>query len=82
MANNHFPPPPPANTAMIAAMVERLVDMDPLLAPYRQALARRLANVINLKKKITKGEMTLPQFACGHEFFGLHYKNDHWVLRE
>ena len=65
-----------------AALAERLVQSDPLLAPYAAVIQRRLERVAQTERRLTGGRMALCDFAAGHEFFGLHFRDGGWVLRE
>jgi len=62
--------------------VDRLVQRDPLLAPYRPVLLRRLRKVEATRDRITTGGLDLPELASGHEYFGLRFQDGHWLLRE
>ncbi len=62
--------------------VDRLVESDPLLAPYRADLLRRLERTESVRARLTASTGTLPEFASGHEYFGLHVRDGQWVLRE
>jgi 1,4-alpha-glucan branching enzyme len=66
----------------ITARAERLVSLDPGLAPYKEILARRLLGVRETEERLTRGLVSLPDFASAHEFFGLHFRNGEWVFRE
>ncbi|MBN2688634.1 MAG: alpha amylase C-terminal domain-containing protein [Deltaproteobacteria bacterium] len=59
-----------------------LLTIDPHLAPYRSELKRRITARVNREKILTLDTMSLPDFASGHEYFGLHLKNNEWILRE
>jgi len=60
----------------------KLLAIDPFLQPYRAALERRLRKVEETERKLTQGKMRLTDFASGHEYFGLHFRNGEWVFRE
>jgi len=62
--------------------VQRLLETDPYLTPYRTVILRRLRKVIETGRLLTRDKMTLAEFASGHEYFGLHFIDNHWVLRE
>jgi len=71
---------------MIVLMValpndERVSLADPWLKPYRQKLQRRLAYTKKYADRIL-GEMSLHDFARGHDHFGLHKTADGWVFRD
>lgn len=67
---------------MIDETVESLVEIDSYLAPYRSVLKRRITATSNREKLLTHGELSLPDFAAGHEYFGLHFRNNEWIFRE
>jgi 1,4-alpha-glucan branching enzyme len=62
--------------------VQALLQSDPYLKPYENIIARRLLNIETTEMRLTSGEITLADFAAGHEYFGLHYTDHHWILRE
>ena len=57
-------------------------DNDPYLKPFEKIIKKRLAHFHDTERMLTKGEMSLTDFAAGHEYFGLHFFGDHWVFRE
>lgn len=59
-----------------------LIERDPLLAPYASALERRVRHARATKDRLTRGGLDLTDFASGHEYFGLHFRDGRWVLRE
>ncbi len=73
-----------SNRASLAAArsAKRLVDRDPLLAPYAESIRRRLARIDAAERRLTGGRVSLADFASGHEYFGLHRRGRRWVLRE
>ncbi len=62
--------------------LQRLLHKDPLLAPYAEALNRRIRRISETERKLTGGKMSLADFAAGHEFFGLHFRHNQWIFRE
>jgi 1,4-alpha-glucan branching enzyme len=62
--------------------VEGLVRKDPLLGPYRKIIRRRLERTADTEQRLTGGRMSLADFASGHEYFGLHFRDGRWVFRE
>jgi len=62
--------------------LDRLLALDPYLNPYQKIIHRRLSKIIEAETRLTGGEMTLADFASGHEYFGLHFQNNQWVFRE
>ncbi len=55
---------------------------DPWLEPYRSQLAERRRRADALERRLTGGEMPLADFASGHEYFGLRFRDGEWVFRE
>jgi 1,4-alpha-glucan branching enzyme len=55
---------------------------DPYLVPYEPILKRRIDKIRQTEGKITKNTIGLMDFAMGHEFFGLHFRENEWVFRE
>ena len=62
--------------------LDRLFKIDPYLKPYTKTIARRLSKIETIEKRLTGGKIKLTDFASGHEFFGLHFQKDQWILRE
>ncbi len=62
--------------------VSQLLESDPYLIPYSDIIKRRLEYIELTERRLTQGQMTLWDFASGHEFFGLHFRNGQWVFRE
>jgi len=60
---------------------ERFWSSDPYLYSYREVIARRIEHIARTAGQLA-GKGKLADFASGHEFFGLHFKNDRWILRE
>ncbi|QTA85254.1 alpha amylase C-terminal domain-containing protein [Desulfonema magnum] len=63
-------------------LLQPLLDSDPLLRQYENALTRRLKRSRETEAKLTQGKMSLGEFASGHEYFGLHFRNNEWIFRE
>ncbi len=56
---------------------------DPYLRPYEEIIQARMRRVDLVALRLTQGgKIGLGDFASGHEFFGLHFRGDHWVFRE
>ena len=72
---------------MDAAAMERRANVpealggDPWLAPYLGCLAERRQRADELEKRLTRGKISLADFASAHEYYGLHRKKGGWVLR-
>ena len=66
----------------IEKKISRLLRDDPYLKPHEKILARRLALIEATAKAMANKNTPLVDVASGHEYFGLHFRNDHWVFRE
>ncbi|MFZ1985066.1 MAG: 1,4-alpha-glucan-branching enzyme, partial [Desulfatitalea sp.] len=62
--------------------LERFLSSDPYLAPHRATIARRIAHIARATRLLTPKGKTLADFASGHEYYGLHFEEGGWVLRE
>ena len=62
--------------------LQLLLESDSLLRQYETALRERLNRTIETEKRLTQGKTSLADFASGHEYFGLHFRNKEWVFRE
>ncbi|MFZ1862702.1 MAG: alpha amylase C-terminal domain-containing protein [Polyangiales bacterium] len=62
--------------------VRRLTERDPFLTPFAPALERRLRHAQAVEHQLTQKDLDLTDFASGHEYFGLHFRDGRWVLRE
>ena len=58
------------------------VDKDPLLLPFKSIIRRRHDKFAAKEKQLTQGLTDLVEFASGHEYFGLHFRNNKWIFRE
>ena len=59
----------------------RLLD-DPWLAPYRAVIERRAANAAKCAAELARGPGSLAEFACAHEYYGLHFRDGAWIFRD
>ncbi|MCF0192767.1 MAG: alpha amylase C-terminal domain-containing protein [Prevotella sp.] len=60
-----------------------LVQNDPWLEPYEEAITGRHDHAVWMEKNLTQnGKRSLSEFANGHEYFGLHRTEKGWVFRE
>mgnify|MGYP005632769673 FL=1 len=56
---------------------------DPYLRPYEKNIRARIRRAGSTADRLTEGgKISLGDFASGHEFFGLHFREGRWVLRE
>ncbi len=69
-------------TGGIAELVDRIIARDPHLEPHRWSLEGRLSAIRRRERELTGGRTSLADFAAGHEYFGLHFKDGGWVFRE
>ncbi|MBW2569376.1 MAG: alpha amylase C-terminal domain-containing protein [Deltaproteobacteria bacterium] len=67
---------------LTADPLKRFIDSDPYLRPYEKILRGRQKSIHETCERLTGGTMSLPEFACGHEYFGLHFKDNQWIFRE
>ena len=61
---------------------KRMLRRDPYLAPYEGAIRRRLRRIETTLAKLTGKQQALVNFASGHEYFGLHFRDNQWIFRE
>lgn len=59
-----------------------ILTIDPWLAPFRDALERRLKTTAFHQERICPDNGTLIDFALAHEHFGLHKVGSGWIIRE
>jgi 1,4-alpha-glucan branching enzyme len=62
--------------------LDRLLAIDPYLKPYEKIILRRRSKISAAESHLTGDKMSLADFASGHEYFGLHHRNNQWVFRE
>lgn len=56
---------------------------DPYLRPYEKNIRARMRHAVVMEARLTDGgKISLGDFASGHEFFGLHFRENRWVFRE
>ncbi len=60
----------------------RSLSEDEWLAPYGEVLAQRRRHLLAIAERCCGGLHGLVEYACGHEYFGLHRTRDGWVFRE
>ena len=70
------------NNQWINDTIKLLTERDPFLIPYRHVLSRRLKHILETEEKLISGSRSLSDFALGHEYFGLHFRNGEWIFRE
>ena len=62
--------------------LERFMAHDPYLKPYESVIAHRIAQIRHTRRQLVPEGQTLSDFASGHEYYGLHFHDGHWILRE
>ena len=62
--------------------IRQLLAADPYLAPYEKTITRRLQKIEAVEQRLTMSGKPLTEFASGHEYFGLHFRDGQWVFRE
>ena len=65
----------------LSALRARLLD-DPYLAPYAEIIRRRTDKAAKRAAELASAPGSLAEFACAHEYYGLHRADDGWVFRE
>ncbi len=66
----------------INTILKRFLSQDSYLTRYKTTIRRRLLKKIETESRLTRGKRSLSDFAAGHEYFGLHFRNGEWVFRE
>ncbi|NDV46370.1 1,4-alpha-glucan-branching enzyme [Paludibacter sp. 221] len=59
-----------------------IVQNDPYLKPYADAIYGRYEYYKYMEDKLTGGRQNLSDFATGYMYFGLHKTSEGWVFRE
>lgn len=59
-----------------------LLETDSYLVPFSEQIRNRLEHIEDTEWRITQGRMTLSEFASGHEYFGLHFRDNELIFRE
>lgn len=60
----------------------RMILIDPYLAPYEKDINLRTALYLAKKKELTGDKQSLADFASGYQYFGFHRTPAGWVYRE
>lgn len=71
-----------AAPSTIDDIVQRRIAADPYLEPYADHIRRRIQMADETELRLTGGKTNLADFASGHEYFGMHYRDGRWVFRE
>ena len=62
--------------------LSQLLESDSYLIPFSNQVRQRLEQIEVSEQRLTQGKMSLADFASGHEYFGLHFRDGEWVFRE
>ena len=62
--------------------LSRLLENDPYLKPYANIIDRRINKIQTTEKRLISQSLNISDFASGHEYFGLHWRDNEWVFRE
>ena len=66
----------------IDTKLSRILNNDPTLIPFSKKIKKRLSLIEETERRIINNNESLPAFASGHEYFGLHLVKGEWILRE
>lgn len=66
----------------IETKLNHLLKKDPLLQPFSSHIKNQLIQIQETENRLTQNKISLEDFASGHEYFGLHFKDDKWIFRE
>jgi 1,4-alpha-glucan branching enzyme len=66
----------------IEHLVKDLIQRDPYLAPYATDIRRRLLQIAQTEIDLKPADVSLADFASGHEYYGLHAQGQEWIFRE
>ena len=58
-----------------------IIKNDPWLEPFAKAIEGRHLHAIAKEKELV-GKKSLPEFASGYLYYGLHFESPEWVFRE
>lgn len=62
--------------------VNEWVKSDSMLSSFESIIKNRFENRYKKKLDLEKNHQSLYNFASAHTYFGLHYENSRWVIRE
>jgi len=65
----------------VSAIRSSLLD-DPYLAPYAEIIRKRPEKATERAATLAKTPGSLAEFACAHEYYGLHKTGTGWIFRE
>jgi 1,4-alpha-glucan branching enzyme len=61
---------------------QRFIANDPYLKPYEAVITKRLAHIDQTARRLVPQGERLVEFASGHEYYGLHFRDGQWIFRE
>ncbi len=67
---------------MIERITNRMIEIDPGLAPFEKDLELRTKLYLQKRKELLGNQKSLSQIANGYMHFGFHRVSDGWVYRE
>lgn len=62
--------------------LKRFIASDGYLEPHKEVIARRIAHITQTEERLVAQNGSLADFASGHEYYGLHFKQGQWIFRE
>ncbi len=71
-----------ATEVVVEAPKLGIIARDPWLEPYAPAIEGRYQRVLDKERELTRGKISLGEFATGHLYFGLHRTRRNWIFRE
>ena len=80
MSPNPDPTPNSGSKNTVAAALRQLLQSDSYLKPFEKTIAHRLLKIETTAKRLTGEKIKLADFASGHEYFGLHFRDSQWAV--
>lgn len=68
------------NTGIV--MPKKISEIDPWLKPFQESINHRSWLISHQLSRIQAGGVSLVDFSLAHEYYGLHFVGNEWVLRE
>jgi 1,4-alpha-glucan branching enzyme len=63
-------------------MPKKISEIDPWLEPFQESINHRSWLISHQLSRIQAGGVSLVDFALAHEYYGLHFVDNEWILRE
>ena len=60
----------------------KILEYDEYLKPFAADIELRMSNYERKKNELLGDDLSLKDFANGHEYYGFHKTNDGWYYRE